>query len=515
MRMATFNVFWLGNAERVNRSDEGFDALARVVRSIDADVFCFQEVADLSVLRRVLDGAGGGDRRWEFVDGAGVPVASGGGGRLVQKVVLAWKPASVALVEWGRGRAVKRGRKPVVARFSDRKSQGTVVVIGVHLLSGWPEFRNADDAKVRGTECARLAAWIRGEAADTWGMAPAAPGEAAVILGDLNALRSSPDPDDVGVVASLQALRELKGWVWDDPAEDLIGGGRVTAWLPSQRHLIDHILLSEAAWGRCELPPTIYAFDPRIGPDVAALEVSDHRPVYADLGAEGTQHAKAIRSEVKILVGSEYLDTLRERLGLGDPKRRELWFFDTDDRWLLRQGLILRVRKGNKSVELTAKVRRTPLPSGLQSAFGERDGFKMERDASRGESVLAASLTEKMKVAEGAGGQGGDGGGPGEARLWLSPHQVALATAGAGDIPWTRLVAHGPIDSAEWEDDATGIGVESWTVADQSLVEVSQRTDGSVADALERLEQLLQSWGVDSAGLPGGKTAWALSRLDS
>src|SRR5689334_11121661 len=60
VRVATFNVFWLGAAEadRIPRTARDEEDLVTVLRLLDADALVFQEIVDVTLLESLLLRAG-------------------------------------------------------------------------------------------------------------------------------------------------------------------------------------------------------------------------------------------------------------------------------------------------------------------------------------------------------------------------------------------------------------------------------------------------------------------------
>ncbi len=281
MRLATFNIYWLG-ANKIARTAEDLAHIAQVIAKLDADVVVFQEIVDVQVLQQVVDSANSlTGRTYQLFDkdhlllGVGRPED--------QKVVVTYDEQRYDLLA---ASPILGGvsRLPFGLSLKSLAGGGQVLVVGVHLKSGWPSFTDAKSAKTRKKQCKHLANWVAGKKKAKNPILPAPePGGHVVILGDFNALYQSDNAGFADVVASLDPLREepMAQWRWQEPLADPAGGDRTTSYL--EHLLIDYVMLSPSLMDRVVKYPTIYAFDqdPEIG--VADVRVSDHRPVVVEI----------------------------------------------------------------------------------------------------------------------------------------------------------------------------------------------------------------------------------------
>jgi len=281
MRLATFNIYWLGG-NQIQRTTEDLRKIAQVIARLDADIFAFQEIVGVAELQQIFDLASSlTGRSYQLFDAADkfLGEAKFGG----QKVVVTYDRQRYELLAaspiYGGGKGLAFG-----LRLQDIAGGGQITVIGVHLKSGQPFFTDAKSAATRKKQCQHLQDWVAGNKQAKNPVIPMPlPGEHVVILGDFNALYRSDDLDLAGVVASLNPLREeaMAAWWWQEPLADPAGGGRVTVY--GERLLIDYVMLSPSLKDRIVQPPVIYAFDqdPEIG--VAEKRLSDHRPVWVEI----------------------------------------------------------------------------------------------------------------------------------------------------------------------------------------------------------------------------------------
>lgn len=130
MRLATFNLFWLGHPNG-QRSEADHARVAAVLADLDADVLVCQEVADLALLARLAP------RPYTWITGVRQPYPL--------KVVVGLDPA-VRLRRWETWETLPGRRKPLVLDLDG------VTLVAVHL--------HAQDAELRDREAARIEARV-------------------------------------------------------------------------------------------------------------------------------------------------------------------------------------------------------------------------------------------------------------------------------------------------------------------------------------------------------------------
>jgi hypothetical protein len=230
--------------------------------------------------------------------------------------------------------------------------------------------------------------------------------------------------------------------------------------------------------------------------------------------------------EVKVLVPGSNWQQLRQLIPAeDDDKKREIWFFEVvvgGTTMLKQRELILRARINRKKekADTTAKLRRyVPTYPSILQAWQELDGFKSEFDAG-GEFSSSAPEDDLGVPAWSLTADSDDC-----ADLYqlndrdlaveeiFTHHQRLLLQSAWPQLPWKQLKALGPIESVKW-DGQHDMSIERWTIADETLFEVSKRGDASaVASLAAEIRQHLQAVGIQSSGNVEGKTAWALKRL--
>jgi endonuclease/exonuclease/phosphatase family metal-dependent hydrolase len=296
MKLATFNICWLGNerfskmTDLKERDADDWFSIARVISRLDADIIVFEEIVNLGELQKILTVAQQStSRKYQIYDEQHQLL--GTGGTKEQKVVIAYDEQQYKLVAaspiFGG-----EGRIPFGARVQSLSDGAQILVVGVHFKSGQPYFDDQSSADKRRHQCQHLVDWIAGKKVDSNPVLPQpVPDEMVAILGDFNAI-SELEPTHPKqwqlIVDSLDPLRQeqMKDWWWEKPLADPAGGDRTTAYL--DHLLIDFVMLSPSLKNRITRRPTIYAYDqdPSItGNSVNGVEyrVSDHRPVHVEL----------------------------------------------------------------------------------------------------------------------------------------------------------------------------------------------------------------------------------------
>lgn len=296
MKLATFNVCWLGNerfAKMTTLKDRDHDdwlSIARVISKLDADVIVFQEIVNLEELKNVLALVQGfSSRKYQMYDQHNQMLGTGRSKE--QKVVIAYDELHYELLAaspiFGG-----EGRIPFGVRVRSKSDGSQILVIGVHFKSGQPYFDDQSSADKRRLQCQHLVDWVAGKKAELNPVFPQpSPDEWIAVMGDFNAI-SELEPDHPKgwqlIVDSLDPLRaeHMKEWWWERALADSAGGDRTTAYL--DHLLIDFVMLSPSLKTRIKQRPTIYAYDHDpsiINESINGVEyrVSDHRPVHFEI----------------------------------------------------------------------------------------------------------------------------------------------------------------------------------------------------------------------------------------
>ncbi|MDX6614305.1 MAG: hypothetical protein QOD75_3491 [Blastocatellia bacterium] len=296
MKLATFNVCWLGNERFAkmtslrDRDQDDWLSLGHVISRLDADIIVFQEIVNFAELQEILTLVQGiSSRKYQIRDQQNQILSIGNSNE--QKIVIAFDEQQYKLLAASPIFGCE-GRRPYGVRVRSVTDGGQILIVGVHLKSGQPFFDDKSSAAKRTLQCQHLADWIAGKHSEANPVFPQPAADKWVaIIGDFNAICEL-EPDQPRewqvVVDSLDPLRavHLKEWWWEKPLADPLGGDRTTAYL--DHLLIDHVMLSPALKPRITQKPTIYAFDqdPAIISQSANgvdIRISDHRPVHLEL----------------------------------------------------------------------------------------------------------------------------------------------------------------------------------------------------------------------------------------
>jgi endonuclease/exonuclease/phosphatase family metal-dependent hydrolase len=286
MKLATFNIYWLGNDEMIVRTQEDRSLIARVIAKLDADVIVFEEIVDPQELQEIINLASSlTSRSYRLHDNDNRLLCDNNqlGMTGFQKVFVTYDAKQYDLLA-ASPIAGGVSRRPFGIRVRRKADGEQLLVVGLHLKSGQPQFTDEDSAKTRKKQCQHLADWVAGKHTASNPVLPQPlPDEHVVILGDFNALYESTDAQYAVVVQSLDPLRngQMTDWWWENPLSDPRGGDQTTSYLESL--LIDYVMLSPSLKSHIVQQPTIYAFDydPQIG--ASGVRISDHRPVFVEL----------------------------------------------------------------------------------------------------------------------------------------------------------------------------------------------------------------------------------------
>jgi len=276
--IVTVNIFWYGLAEAIASSkglaidffhtETDDTRLATMLSSLNADLFCFQEIVDVDRFEAVLAKANPAIR---LRDDSGhvvssLPPASTADSK--QRVLLAWNTKRLSLVGWRRLQMWTRS--PILAEIKHDPSGRHLQIVGAHAKSSAPD---SDDTagRIKRKELASLAEWVAAEShAGRLGD--------AVLLGDFNTTRN-------GLDATYLHKGALADWHWREAT-----GQADSIWTTTtDRVVIDHILLSAGLGKRVSKWPEIVYFDrdPGVPPPLPGQilapqllkRLTDHRPV--------------------------------------------------------------------------------------------------------------------------------------------------------------------------------------------------------------------------------------------
>ena len=266
VRMAAWNLEHLNDTDRggcVARTRADYDALARQVAALDADVVAFQEVENEAAARRVFPA-----QEWHVAVSSRPTTGRGRACRDRPHARLGHLATGFAIrrgISWRRnGDLAALGESNPFQRWG---TDITVTVSGlelrllsVHLRTGcWGAAQDRDGGRTEG--CAVLRAQMG--RLKSWGDARRAEGTAFVILGDFNRRLAVPDDWAWGLLSPPSAPLRLAT------------AGLVTRCDLRFRELIDHLVLGGGA--EAMLVPGSVRDLPRHGPH------PDHCAVLAQL----------------------------------------------------------------------------------------------------------------------------------------------------------------------------------------------------------------------------------------
>jgi hypothetical protein len=235
----------------------------------------------------------------------------------------------------------------------------------------------------------------------------------------------------------------------------------------------------------------------------------------ADLGRLLTLLKGADSAELKLTVPDSEQRSAVAVLGM-DPLEaqiRQVYFFDTPDLRLNKQGVVVRARRVQQRDDDSVVKLRPVVPDDLPSGLRKDKNLVVEVDAMPGGYVCSASL----KGAPGGGGVKAVATGDRPIRKLFSKEQQAFYTAHAPDgIGLDDLTVLGPINLMKLKFSPRGYGrrlvAELWLYPDGSrILELSTKCAPAEAfDVAAETRAFLSSQGVDLSGEQQTKTKTAL-----
>lgn len=199
-----------------------------------------------------------------------------------------------------------------------------------------------------------------------------------------------------------------------------------------------------------------------------------------------------------------------------DPDRgpaRRIYFLDTPDLDLYRQGVIVRFRDRSRRRDDAVVKLRPVVPGRVPGWLRDADRFRMEIDALPGHSVCSGAL--KKRLGRGEVSRAVAAGRP--LTKLLSARQRRLLFLYAPSVAFADLTVFGPIDvrcqNVKLRGFSRGLTAERWRYPDGSdLLELSTRCPlDEAAVVAGRVSTALRAYGVVPADLQRTKTEIALS----
>jgi hypothetical protein len=213
-----------------------------------------------------------------------------------------------------------------------------------------------------------------------------------------------------------------------------------------------------------------------------------------------------IPADQRMALSGLELDTMRGRL-------REVFFFDTPDRTLYRNGLVTRARRTQGDDDDTVVKLRPAEPATLPSAVRESPNLKVEMDVTRGAYVVSASLKGARKA--GAVRQAITGDRSLE-RLFTREQRAFFADHAPPGVGWDDLVPLGPVLVVllKWVPKGfpNKTTIEQWHYPGQvPLVELSTKaTPQNVLEVYAGAVKFVRGHGLSATGPQEPKTRKAL-----
>jgi hypothetical protein len=218
--------------------------------------------------------------------------------------------------------------------------------------------------------------------------------------------------------------------------------------------------------------------------------------------------------ELKVTVPDRERRSAVSALGMDplDAEIRQVYFFDTPDLTLNKQGVIVRARRTQSGDDTIVKLRPV-VPGELSKELRSQKGFGVEVDAMPGGFVCSARLRSKLKAGAVKKALGGGGG----IESLLGKRQRAFYASCVTDGPAiAELTPLGPINVLKLTFRPPGYDgrmvAELWMYPDGSrILELS--TKASTTEAFEvaaRTRAYLAECGLDLSGEQQTKTKIAL-----
>lgn len=225
---------------------------------------------------------------------------------------------------------------------------------------------------------------------------------------------------------------------------------------------------------------------------------------------------KTDRVELKLLVQERAHEAVCESLHISFRRacRQHVYYLDTPDRALFRQGVIARFR-GMPGRHDDAVVKLRPVdPAAISPAQRRAKDFTVEIDAMPGRYLCSAAL--KTQLLPGHVEQAARRNQPLH-RLFTKPQLRLLTAHLPRRVRLRELVPHGPVEARRRTlivpGDSQRLLVERWTFPDGSqLLELSSRCrPDDVLRAAAHTAMVLNEHGIDLTGSRQTKTAAALA----
>jgi hypothetical protein len=213
--------------------------------------------------------------------------------------------------------------------------------------------------------------------------------------------------------------------------------------------------------------------------------------------------------EVKLLLSAPALKTVIASLRFENETAGRVYFYDTEELSLSRQGVILRARQG-ASNDLTVKV-RVPQGNKQIDTSGLRKHFPCEIDKTGAGENTSYSVRRKYKALR-VPESGSD-----IFRL-LGPLQQRLLREARVSIDWARVERIADIKLTKWESTAQPpfrkLALELWDFPAGHILELSTKAGpGEGKSNYAELQRLVSMKGLALSANQGSKTSMVLETL--
>ena len=215
--------------------------------------------------------------------------------------------------------------------------------------------------------------------------------------------------------------------------------------------------------------------------------------------------------EIKLLISPSTIKSVLASLSFAKRAEGQVYFFDTDNLALLKQGVIVRIRQGTKN-DLTIKVR---LPEDNKQTNGSRlrEQFGCEIDRTGVGANTSFSVRQKFRhrrVPE----TGDDIFGT------LNAHQRRLLQEAQVSIDWSVVRRTASINSTTWETATQSpfhkLTLEYWECPAGNILELSARVTSNESESkYADLQQIVNAKALVPSANQGTKTSLALRSLTS
>lgn len=226
------------------------------------------------------------------------------------------------------------------------------------------------------------------------------------------------------------------------------------------------------------------------------------------LFCSGLRAQEACPVEIKLLISAPPVKSVIASLGLGNETAGQVYFFDTDNLDLFKQGVILRVRQGTQN-DLTVKVRLSDSTqidrSKLQGHFG------CEVDRIGAEAITSFSVGRKYKLQPlPVAGE--------DILSALSSRQRSLLQEAQVSIDWSMVKRIAGINSKQWtaasQSRLPGLTLEYWEWPAGNILELSTRATPNQSESKSAdLQKIVKENGLLLSADQGTKTGMVLKSL--